>query len=291
MKIAIIGSNSFIANSIAKHPGAIDIRGWSRKTTPIYNFPEFGISNMDISSFDDFDLVIYCAGGGIQPNHKDSDELIEALNFHEPIKLIERLIGESSFSGQLITFGSYFEIGHSTLQKAYTESQLISSNNQLPNTYCRSKKKLSSYIANEQTNKFKHLHLILTNVYGVGENEDRLLPYLARSFNKGNEVSLTSGEQIRQFTHVEDVVKFILDSRTRKLEGIYNFTNPSTMSVMEVVKQFASLVSFPVGKLNFSVTKKNDTGMPFLALDTGKIMQTHPDFEFKPIIKGLVEYI
>ncbi|WP_422361708.1 NAD-dependent epimerase/dehydratase family protein [Reichenbachiella sp.] len=291
MKIAIIGSNSFLAQSIRKHVSNHKLIGFARKSEWPFDYPSHGVESLNINLLLDFDLIIYCAGAGIQPNHSESEKTIEALNFEQPKQLINHL-QRANFKGQLITFGSYFEIGNTDQKKPFTETELIASYNSLPNIYCKSKKKLTKHIS-EQLSKssFNHLHLILTNIYGVGENESRLFPYLARSFKAGQEVSLTSGEQVRQFTHVDDVAKFILSSKSRSLNGILNFTNPESTSVRSVIETFAKLMDYPKEKLKFDTANRKDTSMEFLALNTSKLKHITPDFEFVTLEVGLTEYI
>ena len=50
----------------------------------------------------------------------------------------------------------------------------------------------------------------LFNVYGPGEPEARLLPYLAHRSSEGLPVEVTGGEQLRDFTYVDDVAEGLL---------------------------------------------------------------------------------
>ena len=50
----------------------------------------------------------------------------------------------------------------------------------------------------------------LFNVYGPGEPEARLLPYLAHRASEGLPVEVTAGEQLRDFTYVDDVADGLL---------------------------------------------------------------------------------
>ena len=52
--------------------------------------------------------------------------------------------------------------------------------------------------------------LRLFNVYGVGEAQHRLIPYLIDRLSCDEPVDLTGGEQVRDFLHVEDVVEALL---------------------------------------------------------------------------------
>lgn len=291
MKIVLIGSSSFLAQSIKKLNDNHEIIEIGRKTKTSFNFPNQNIDKIDFNLLLSSDLVIYCAGAGIQPGHEDTESMIHQLNYMQPKLLIDNL-AKIGYQGQLITFGSYFEIGHSERHEQYNEIELIQATNTLPNAYCESKKRLTTHIhENQKKNTLNHLHLILTNIYGVGENENRLLPYLARSFKAGQEVSLTSGEQIRQFTHVDDVSRFILGSQTRNLNGILNFTNPQEISVKAVVEEMAKIWQFPKGKINFQTLDRRDVGMKYLSLSIKKMMATHPRFDFTTLEQGLAYYI
>lgn len=50
----------------------------------------------------------------------------------------------------------------------------------------------------------------LFNVYGPGEPEARLLPYLAHRASEGLPVEVTEGEQLRDFTYVDDVAEGLM---------------------------------------------------------------------------------
>ena len=293
MVISIIGASSFVARTIIHQSKPSDqIQAWSRAGDLKYEYPSFGIENIDFESLSESDLIVFCAGAGIQPKHNDSNALIYELNAFEPIRLINRLRAEG-YKGQLITFGSYFELGNGSFTTPQTEEQLINHNNPLPNSYCEAKRILTRYVSSlsHVEMPFKLLHLILTNVYGVGENDDRLLPYLARCFSEGNEVKLSAGTQVRQYTHVRDIAQLVLSPETPELSGIYNFTDPKAISVKQLVLKMADMAGFPHDMLRFAEIAKRDSTMSFLALSARKMEAMVSDIALTNLETGLTEYL
>jgi nucleoside-diphosphate-sugar epimerase len=292
MKITILGSSSFLARHlIAQFPFEAQLKLLSRATYPPFDFPASGIAQLPIDALE-ADVIIYCAGAGVQPGHGQSDDLIWALNFEEPKHLIERLQA-NGFQGTLITFGSYFEIGITEQRLPFTEDALIQHTNTLPNAYCASKHRFTQFVAEQQTQglPFSHVHLILTNIYGKGENESRLLPYLARQLAAGAPIALTSGDQVRQYTHVRDVARFIVERvLPRRASGIYNLSRPETMSVRDVALSFCRVADADPALLTFANTVRSDTAMPYLALNTAKLEQAFGIFDWMPLEDGLREY-
>jgi len=56
-------------------------------------------------------------------------------------------------------------------------------------------------------NNLKLKYLRIFQVYGDGEDKNRLWPSLKRAAELGEDFELTQGEQVRDFTHVDDIAK------------------------------------------------------------------------------------
>jgi len=65
-------------------------------------------------------------------------------------------------------------------------------------------------LARQEGGRLPLIWVRLFNVYGPGEPEARLLPYLARRASEGLPVEVTGGEQLRDFTYVDDVAEGLL---------------------------------------------------------------------------------
>src|ERR1051325_4242762 len=152
MNIAIIGSSSFLGKNIVNSlsENIFNLELFSRKKGPLqlkwheYNFPNH---LLQYDSLLKYDIIYYCVGAGIQPGNVDTPSLIKELNLNEPIKLIQAL-NEKKYKGKFISFGSYFEIGNSPIEKKYSENDLIDHKNILVTDYSKAKHELTKLISN-----------------------------------------------------------------------------------------------------------------------------------------------
>jgi len=60
-------------------------------------------------------------------------------------------------------------------------------------------------------NNLKLKYLRIFQVYGEGEDKNRLWPSLKRAAELGEDFELTNGDQVRDFTYVDDIAKKIID--------------------------------------------------------------------------------
>ena len=104
MKVAVIGSNSFLAREIIKSYEFANeelflygIENESKHTNFIhFQFPN---NNLNFNEFLNKDVIIYCAGAGIQSNLKEEIELIYELNTFLPIRLIN-FLKQNKYNGK-----------------------------------------------------------------------------------------------------------------------------------------------------------------------------------------------
>jgi nucleoside-diphosphate-sugar epimerase len=299
MKVAIIGSNSFLANYIIREFISIHIKPELFGMSPSLEYPElsfnlfkFPDAQINMDELLAFDIIIYTAGAGIQSNLKESIEIVYELNSFYPIKIFN-FLSENHFHGKVITFGSYFEIGNETEEIYYTEMDVALSKNYLSNQYASSKRILTRFLTSSPDLPV-YFHFILPNIYGNGENENRLIPYLINSLNQGTEIKLTSGTQVRQFIHASDVAKAVLNVAGNEYQkGLYNLCDSEPIQI----KQLVQIVFGVKGReadfnnLNFGNNQRTDTSMPFLLLNNEKAKM---NLDFVPSIsleEGIKLYV
>ncbi|MVM38068.1 NAD-dependent epimerase/dehydratase family protein [Spirosoma sp. HMF3257] len=277
-RIAIIGSDSFIAQYLSKRlESNFEIIGYSRTNRIgltnhiIFEVP---IHKLELNKLLDFDCIIYCVGNGVQSG--SIDKFVYNINCFLPINIIN-FLESNKYQGLVFTFGTYFEIGNNSDEKFFSEAEVISSLLNVPNSYCLSKRLLSkfSYCANLS---IRHFHLILPTVYGKGENENRLIPYIINSLVNDKDPLLTSGNQTRQYIHAEDLsilIEHIILKNTYK-SGVYNIPSTETLTVKEIVTKIFKALK--VGKKPiWNTSGRYDESMIFLALDAKKIISLIPD--------------
>lgn len=277
MKISIIGSNGFISNSILgflkNKEVTIDLYGRTKPTGLKFdNFYEIDLFDNDFATDKilDSDIIFYAAGAGIQSNLKQSEWEINKLNLVIPIN-IDCYLKSKKFIGTFITFGSYFEIGENLNTHLFTEEEIITSPGFTNNKYAISKRLLTRYVDLNQYD-YQRIHFILPTIYGENESEHRLIPYVINSLKSATEIKFTSGEQIRQYLYIEELIKMIFMAVEKKISsGIYNTAGSEIISVRQIVEKLFDLFKKNLPDSVFGKAERLDVGMKVLQLDGSKL--------------------
>ncbi len=300
MKIAIIGANSFLASAIIKqlkdnHLILLALND-NFPSELKYDFVYINLpQEIDYKSFETANVIIYCAAAAVQAGDKTPKNNIYEVNTFEPIRILNHL-KDIDFKGTFINFGSYFEIGNNQVESLLDENEFISSQNILPNDYCSSKKLFTHFINFYLIQKtFRIYYFVLPNIYGVGENPNRLIPYIVSQIANNQDLTFSSGVQKRQYVHVNDIAKLIerviLDKSLE--DGIFNLTQSEIYSVRSVIEQVIELAA-PYGynqKIEFGALNTRDLQMAFLGLDDTKaknILGWNPEISLKD---GIIGYL
>jgi nucleoside-diphosphate-sugar epimerase len=298
MNIAILGARAFLAQALQtalRQAGFSHIQAFHRQaSTPELHF-DYPQHYPKAEELLQYDLIYYCAGAGIQPGHQDANSLIFALNAFLPIEYLAEL-ERLGYTGKVITFGSYFELGDQQAALLRDEDFLWQHHQALPNAYCRAKNLLSRYIGQRLQTPlpFCLQHFVLTNIYGYGENPQRLFPYLFQTALRQEPLQFTAGSQIRQYTHVRDIADFLVTSLSTTTSGIFNLSHPDCIRVRSAIELALGLVGKQLGappQAVFGQIEKRDSSMAFLGLQTEKIKALGG---FQPKIsleEGLLEYL
>lgn len=76
-------------------------------------------------------------------------------------------------------------------------------------------------------------------LYGEGEDERRLVPYIRRQLEAGQEVLLTRGEQVRDFLDVKDAARMIADVALGEQQGAVNICSGEAVTVRQLAERIA----------------------------------------------------
>ena len=273
MKISILGTNGFLSNAIAKyanvHGWQLDMYGLAEPEGICYNgYHKINLMDKDLDcvSMLNSDIIIYAIGSGIQSNLNESLDSIYTLNVTTPINICNNLKAKD-YKGVFVTFGSYFELGESDLQRPATEQDIINANAPAPTDYVVSKRMLTRFVTSYK-HTYTHWHFILPTIYGPGENPNRLIPYTINAIQNGEKMHFTSGVQIRQYLYVGDVVQLIAMAYANALSsGIYNMASTEILSVRDLIETIASFMQTSVPIDAYGTEKRLDIAMRYLALN------------------------
>lgn len=83
------------------------------------------------------------------------------------------------------------------------------------------------------------------NVYGPGENPNRLVPQVIRDLSAGRPCDLTEGSQLRDYLHVEDVASGLWALAQSRLEGAVNIGSGEPVAVKEVAASLGRIMAAP----------------------------------------------
>jgi nucleoside-diphosphate-sugar epimerase len=273
MKIVLFGSNGLMATSFGI---CCNDRGYPLtvfgRTAPKYyeaqRFVEVDLvkDQFDFSQLLDADLIVYTASGGVQAHLKESTFSIYKLNLYVPVDIFNYL-KNSGYKGVYINFGSYFEIGENQIDKAIDEVGIINSLLKCPNDYIVSKRMLTRFFSSI-TSPFKSYHFILPTIYGQRESKQRIIPYTLKAIRNKKEPIFTSGDQVRQYIYVDDLVAILFKVLELNIDaGIYNVPCTEEFTIKNLVRLLYSLHNLDMPEKVFGRMERYDVGMKVLQLD------------------------
>ena len=175
------------------------------------NFIHKDLLNIEQKMLENCNTLVHLASSGVSPKKVDINEMLMS-NVIGTYHLIE--CAAKAKVKRIIVAGTCNEYGNIALT-----DQPIKVDTQLNPESFYAASKAASYaicLAQCRKHKIKMFYGRIASVYGDGQFENNFWPLLKKAALKGDDFHMTSGEQIRDFIHVDLVVNKLLKACNRK---------------------------------------------------------------------------
>lgn len=166
------------------------------------------LSEMEVRHFAGCDTLVHFAGVGVNDPTSCSWEESFQVNVTDMLRLI--MVAAEAGVSRMVICGSSFEYG-----LAAERLGIIPSDAPLEPTGPYAASKAAASLAAHGYAVDKKLEMIILRpfqVFGEGEVDHRFWPSLRRAALDGEDFAMTKGEQVRDFTPVQDVAKVFLNA-------------------------------------------------------------------------------
>ena len=241
MRVIISGGSGFLGSNIIKSflESGHQVLTLLRPNSNTFRLETF-ISHQNYSSlnFDSIDfnekisnfnpeIFIHSAWKGVDNLTRNENQCIE-----ENINFLIRCLNISKSSGckKWIGIGSLTEYGN--LNRKYVENDNLE-----PNTPYANSKLAAMYLSKSicLTSGISWNWIRLGSIFGEGDNENWLIPYLIKSLKSNSSPSLTKCEQIWDYLHVEDAAEAIVTLAGENCSGVFNLCSSIPIKIKDIV--------------------------------------------------------
>ena len=133
----------------------------------------------------------------------------------------------------------------------------------------------------------EYINVIISNIYGVGENSARFLNQLLRKLICNERISLTSGEQLYDFIYVTDAVKGIVYAAQKgKNNSVYYIGNRKPQPLKKYILQAKEILN-STAELAFGEVPYSGIMLTYKEFDTKKLFDIGFTIEV-PFEKGIL---
>lgn len=261
--LLIAGGTGFIGKNVAKHAlnKGFNVTIISKNKPSLSNkIKKVEYINVDINDKRrlflklknrSFNYVINLSGYVNHANYFNGGSKIFDTHFNGTVNLVECV--NNKILKNFIQIGSSDEYGSNiSPQKEQMREKPIS-------PYSCAKVASTHFLQMlNKTHKFPVIILRLFLVYGIGQKNDRFIPQVIEGCIKKKSFPVSSGNQIRDFCYIDDVVKAIISSlRNKKSFGeVINIASGNPVKIKHVINSIIKKVGF--GKADFGKIKYRD---------------------------------
>jgi nucleoside-diphosphate-sugar epimerase len=242
-RVLITGGTGFVGRQIIKHlvTSGCNIRNVTRNNDECVadHFDNYYLRDLFNATTDELikacegvDIIIHSAWYAEPGKYLDSPLNLDCLAGTLRFAQIATMVGVKRFVG----IGTCFEYD-------LTEGYLRTSSQLAPKTLYGAAKvsafhALSKYF---ELNNVSFSWCRLFYLYGEGEDQRRLVPYLHAQLSAGKYAELSSGRQIRDFIDVSHAAKQIVDVSLSEMTGAVNICSGIPITVAELANSIADI--------------------------------------------------
>ena len=286
MRILIVGGSGFIGKHLVKRACILKWKVFtiSRRKQKKHSHPK-NVKNLhiDLSNYKEaikikkfkFDYVINAGGYVNHESFFDNGPNVISNQFFSLVNLCF-VLKEMNIK-KMIHLGSSEELNSLNLKKNTSSSQI---NFSTPYSFS---KKISSEFLQMLFSKesFPVTVLRLFLVYGPGQKNNRLIPFVIENCLKNKKFNVTSGIQKRDFCYIDDVVDAIFKCLLSKTTNgkIYDLGSSEAVTIKSVINKIRVMIG--KGNPRFGKKKKERNEINYLVAN---IINLKKDINWSPKI-------
>jgi nucleoside-diphosphate-sugar epimerase len=126
-------------------------------------------------------------------------------------------------------------------------------------------------------------------LFGPGEDQRRVIPSVTHSLLANQKVPATSGEQVRDFLHVDDVAAAFVALCKNNCEGLYNISSGNPVTMRTLLETTAQIVGTP-DKIQFGSRPKNLFDPPYIVGNSQRLQNLGWSPQYS-LLEGLREMV
>jgi nucleoside-diphosphate-sugar epimerase len=296
-KILVVGGTGFLGFHIIKEAKKRKLSVHSislHSPKPHRHHKDVKYIHLDISNFqslkkklndNSFDYVINAGGYGEHPDFGYKGDKLIKSHLYGLINLLNILIKKKI--KKFIQIGSSSEYGKVT-------SPIHEIKKCLPNTpYSIAKISCTNILLNLYLNiKFPVTIFRLFQVYGPAQDNNRLLPYLIKNCLRNKKFKTTSGNQLNDFCHVNDVVNAIFKSLNQKKTNgqIINLGSGQPTKILNLILLVKNLIGKGQPIIGSLKHKKGMNMRSFPSIKKAKVLlKWKPKIELENGVKNTID--
>lgn len=126
------------------------------------------------------------------------------------------------------------------------------------------------------------------NVYGPGQREDFLIPFIIKQINESKEVKVKDLEPKRDYIHVKDLVVCLIKAMDHKIFEVFNAGSGKSYSVKEIIEIALKIKNKKMPILSEQTTRVNEISDTVADISKAKrLLQWAPEIDIEKGITTL----